>query len=263
MQLKRGRKLVFPAGLGFVFMSSPAQACFVAELEESGFAILPGLFTPAEVAALTDRVESAPAAGPNFRRSQQLFAIRNLLGEVPGLWAQLGTPALLELLQSLFPTGCRLVKAIYFDKPSLSNWLVAWHQDLMISVNQRAELPGYGPWTSKAGEVAVRPPAAVLEDMVTIRLHLDDCDAGNGALKVVLGSHRHGVLMPSAVAARTAALTVCPVPAGGVMLMKPLLLHASSRSTSARQRRVIHLEFSSVDLPAPLQWREGMALPSV
>jgi len=227
-----------------------------AALAQQDFAVLPELYSPAGVAALLACVERAPAQGPNFRRSRELFAIRNLLGEVPDLWPLLQTDALRQLLTDLFPAGCQLVKSIYFDKPAQSNWLVAWHQDLMISVSQRAELAGYGPWTNKDGDVAVLPPAAILENMVTLRIHLDDCDASNGALKVVPASHLAGVLSPGELPARTGNATVCEVPAGGAMLMKPLLLHASNRSTSARPRRVIHLEFASAELPAPLQWRE-------
>jgi ectoine hydroxylase-related dioxygenase (phytanoyl-CoA dioxygenase family) len=190
-----------------------------------------------------------------------VFAIRNLLGEVPALWPLLDTPALRGLLGELFPAGCHLNKAIYFDKPAGSNWLVAWHQDLMINVGRRAaDLPGFGPWTAKAGWVAVQPPPEVLENTVTLRLHLDACDATNGALKVVSGSHLGGVVPPETIAARTATATVCVVPAGGAMLMKPLLLHASNRSTSARPRRVIHLEFSAAELPGGLAWRERRAV---
>jgi hypothetical protein len=230
------------------------------QLATAGYAILPALYTPAEVAALLACVESAPAASPNFRRSQDVFAIRNLLGELPALGPLLATPALRRLLASLFPAGYHLTKAIYFDKPAKSNWLVAWHQDLMINVAQRADLPGFGPWTAKAGWVAVQPPAAVLENTVTIRLHLDGCDATNGALKVVPGSHCQGVVPAETIASHTATATVCAVPAGGAMLMKPLLLHASNRSTSARPRRVIHLEFSAEELPTGLAWRERLAL---
>jgi ectoine hydroxylase-related dioxygenase (phytanoyl-CoA dioxygenase family) len=189
-----------------------------------------------------------------------VFAIRNLLGEIPALLPLLNTVALQALLAELFPAGCHLTKAIYFDKPAHSNWLVAWHQDLMVNVDQRADLPGFGPWTAKAGWVAVQPPAPVLENTVTIRVHLDECDATNGALKVVPGSHRHGVLPAAAIASQTATAHVCAVPAGGAMLMKPLLLHASNRSTSNRPRRVIHLEFSSVELPAGLAWCERQTL---
>ncbi|WP_046242358.1 phytanoyl-CoA dioxygenase family protein [Hymenobacter terrenus] len=233
------------------FTSSQAQ-----QLQADGFVILPSLYQPDEIAALLQCVEKAPPSGPNFRRSQEVFAIRNLLGEVPGLWTLLNTTPLRTLLNQLFPQGCHVVKAIYFDKPPLSNWLVAWHQDLMINVDRRAELPGFGPWTSKPEGVSVQPPVAVLEDVCTIRIHLDDCDASNGALKVVPGSHQSGVVPMADIAAHTRDVTVCAVPAGGAMLMKPLLLHASNRSTSARPRRVVHLEFAAAELPEGLQWRE-------
>lgn len=226
------------------------------ELATQGFAVIPRLYAPAEITTLLHCLESAPVAGPNFRRSQDVFAIRNLVGEIPELLPLLHTPKLREVLAELFPAGCHLTKAIYFDKPAGSNWLVAWHQDLMINVAQRADQPGFGPWTAKTGWVAVQPPVWILENTVTLRLHLDDCDATNGALKVVPGSHRQGVVPPKAVAAQAATPSLCVVPAGGAMLMKPLLLHASSRSTSARPRRVIHLEFSSEELPAGLAWRE-------
>ena len=221
---------------------------------------MPGLFSPLEVAALLRCLESAPAAGPNFRRSQDVFAIRNLLGEIPELLPRLTTPKLREVLTELFPTGCHLTKAIYFDKPAGSNWLVAWHQDLMINVDRRADQPGFGPWTAKAGWVAVQPPVAILESTVTLRLHLDDCDATNGALKVVSGSHRRGVIPAEIIVNQTTTPTVCAVPAGGAMLMKPLLLHASGRSSGTRPRRVIHLEFSDAELPAGLAWRERRAV---
>jgi hypothetical protein len=231
------------------------------QLQTAGFAVLPRLYTAAEIAALLRCIEAAPAAGPNFRRSQDVFAIRNLLGEVPALWPLLDTPALRGLLGKLFPAGCHLTKGIYFDKPAGSNWLVAWHQDLMINVDRRVpNLPCFGPWTTKAGWVAVQPPVAVLENTVTIRLHLDDCDATNGALKVVPGSHQRGVVPAETIATHTATATVCAVPAGGAMLMKPLLLHASNRSTSDRPRRVIHLEFSAAELPEELAWCERRAV---
>lgn len=231
------------------------------QLQTAGFAIIPKLYTQPELGSLLHCIESAPVASPNFRRSQEVFAIRNLLGEIAALWSLLDTSNLRDLLNELFPAGCHLTKAIYFDKPAQSNWLVAWHQDLMVNVDRRADnLPGFGPWTTKAGWVAVQPPAVVLENTVTIRLHLDDCDATNGALKVVPGSHQRGVVPAETITSYTGTATVCAVPAGGAMLMKPLLLHASNRSTSDQPRRVIHLEFSAVELPAGLAWRERQAV---
>ena len=171
-----------PASEGKHQLPQSRAAEAVSSLREQGYATLPGIFTAEEVAGLLRTIESAEASSPNFRRRQDVFGIRNLLGEIPALREQLLTPALRQLLAALFPAGLpHLVKAIYFDKPAGSNWLVAWHQDVMISVQGRQDLPGYGPWTSKAGETSVLPPREVLESIITLRLHLDDCDATNGA----------------------------------------------------------------------------------
>ncbi|HEX8330944.1 MAG TPA: phytanoyl-CoA dioxygenase family protein [Hymenobacter sp.] len=227
------------------------------QFQTDGFAIVPRLYQDSEVAAMLQCLEAATTNGANFRRSQDLFAIRDLLGEVPALWPLLHTPALRSLLGGLFPGGCHVVKAIYFDKPAGSNWLVPWHQDLMINVDRKATgLPGFGPWTRKPEGVSVQPPVGVLENICTVRIHLDDCDANNGELRVVPASHRGGVVLAAGQPELTPAAVGCPVPAGGAMLMRPLLLHASSRSTSDRPRRVVHLEFSSFELPVELQWRE-------
>lgn len=230
-------------------------------LQEKGHATLPNFFSPEEIQALLHTIEAAEATSSNFRRSQDVFAIRNLLGEIPQLQEQLLTPRLRELLAAFFPEATpHLTKAIYFDKPAGSNWLVAWHQDVMISVDRRQELPGYGPWMSKGSDVTVLPPREILESIVALRLHLDDCDATNGALRVVPGSHRHGVIPNDQHPAYTPAAVTCEVPAGGLMLMQPLTLHASNRSTSSRPRRVIHLEFSAAELPGGLAWRERLEI---
>jgi hypothetical protein len=232
------------------------------QLVNGGYAILPGIYSAKEIVDLLRTVEAADTTSSNFRRSQDVFAIRNLLGEIPALQEQLLTPKLRQLLSVLFPSNTpHLTKAIYFDKPAGSNWLVAWHQDVMIAVDGRIDLPDYGPWTTKQGETTVLPPRQILESIVTIRLHLDDCDATNGALKVVPCSHQHGVIPNDQLPTYTPHAVTCVVPAGGVMLMKPLTLHGSNRSTSARPRRVIHLEFSAAELPQGLQWRERLDIP--
>lgn len=233
------------------------------DLAGQGYAVRPAIFSAEEVTALLRTIEAAAATSLNFRRSQDVFAIRHLLHEIPALWPRLLTPRLRQLLAGLFPKAePHLVKAIYFDKPAGSNWLVAWHQDVMVGVGARHEQPGYGPWSQKNGETTVLPPREILENIITLRLHLDDCDATNGALRVVPGSHRHGVIPNDELPAYTPRAVTCAVPAGGVMLMQPLTLHASPRSTSARPRRVIHLEFATAELPAGLRWRERRPMPT-
>ena len=53
----------------------------------------------------------------------------------------------------------------------------------------------------KANVLRVQPPAEVLEHMVSMRLHLDNCGEENGALRVIPGSHLHGRVPKKAVQA--------------------------------------------------------------
>jgi ectoine hydroxylase-related dioxygenase (phytanoyl-CoA dioxygenase family) len=148
------------------------------------------------------------------------------------------------------------VRATLFDKTAGANWRVPWHQDLTIPVAARAEVPGYGPWSVKAGVLHVQPPARVLEQMLSVRIHLDDCPASNGALRVLAGTHRLGRLTPGQIAEqrRREAPVACDVAAGGVLLMRPLLLHASYSASQAAHRRVIHIDYACHPLDGGLRW---------
>jgi ectoine hydroxylase-related dioxygenase (phytanoyl-CoA dioxygenase family) len=144
-----------------------------------------------------------------------------------------------------------------FDKTNGANWGVFWHQDLSIAVKSRYPHEGYRNWTYKAGIHCVQPPAEIMSRILAVRLHLDDCSAENGALKVLPGSHRSERLTTDRIeqfTGRTAEV-ICEVPAGGALLMNPLLLHSSSPMNRPGHRRVIHLEFAAEELPAPLEWR--------
>lgn len=149
-----------------------------------------------------------------------------------------------------------VVKSIYFDKPERSNWFVAWHQDLTISVDKKTDIRGYGPWTIKLNQFAVQPPLDILQDNFTIRIHLDDTDKGNGALKVIAGSHLKGVWRTDEFNSDMKIATGCNVRAGGMMIMRPLLMHASNRTTNNKRRRVIHIEFGKSRLPDEINWAE-------
>jgi len=150
----------------------------------------------------------------------------------------------------------RPVRAIYFDKGRDSNWLVAWHQDLTISVSVRLEVPGYGPWSLKNGVHHVQPPVELLQNMLTARVHLDDCDRTNGALRILPGSHNSGRLSAERIQQFRKETTevVCCALAGDVLLMRPLLLHSSGRSSCDRHRRVLHIEYTTDRLPMGLAW---------
>lgn len=189
-------------------------------------------------------------------RPDQAHGIRSLLRRSPVIdtWAR--SDAVLALL----PPGMQPVRAILFDKTPATNWKVAWHQDLTIAVQEKRDLPGYGPWSVKDGTVHVQPPMVVLEGMVTLRLHLDDTPETNGALKVIPGSHQRGRLDAETISQlrKTFPEHICEARAGDVLLMKPLTLHASSASAEPGHRRVVHVEYAPAGLLAPeLLWAEA------
>jgi ectoine hydroxylase-related dioxygenase (phytanoyl-CoA dioxygenase family) len=154
--------------------------------------------------------------------------------------------------------GAFPVRALFFDKLPRANWSVPWHQDFTIAVAERVEVPDFAGWSVKEGVIHVQAPAGILEKMVTLRLHLDDCDEENGALRVIRGSHRHGKLADADVERwkETGEVVTCAVPKGGVLLMRPLLLHASSPAKRPCHRRVLHLEYAAEPLPPGLRWYE-------
>lgn len=232
------------------------------QLVKDGFAVTKDVFSDDEIASILAAIESIDTSKPAFRKRADLFAIRRFLHEVPAAVPILFTERFQSCLHDFFGRDYFLVKSIYFDKPAQSNWFVPYHQDLTVSVDRKANVDGFGPWTVKQNQFAVQPPLPVLEANFTVRIHLDDADENNGALWVIPGSHTKGVYRPEHIDWSVETEAVCPVPRGGVMIMRPLLLHASSRTTNHKRRRVIHLEFSNQQLPPPLQWSERLnALP--
>lgn len=176
--------------------------------------------------------------------------------ELPQLEPVIFNNNLLRIIHHIGGKDFFVVKSIYFDKPPASNWYVAYHQDLTISVKEKTDMPGFGPWTVKQNQFAVQPPVGILENSFTIRIHLDETNEENGALKVIPGSHNKGIQRPEKIDWKKETQESCCVPKGGIMIMKPLLLHSSGRTTNDKRRRVVHIEFSNALLPGQLQWAE-------
>jgi len=228
------------------------------ELLERGFAIIPDVLDSSEIVRLISFLDNL-GQSESIRRKGGIFAIRNLLDVAPEIGELARATWMREIVNSILDAEAIPVRGILFDKTPEANWKVPWHQDVTIAVASKREVDGFGPWSIKAGVLHVQPPADVLESMVSVRMHLDPCGAENGALKVVAGSHRLGRL-PEAEVVRLAEgrhVGTCAVNAGDAVLMRPLLLHASSASTSPLHRRVIHFDFASSELPGGLQWAAG------
>jgi acyl carrier protein/ectoine hydroxylase-related dioxygenase (phytanoyl-CoA dioxygenase family) len=157
------------------------------------------------------------------------------------------------------------VKAILFDKTPDANWYVTWHQDLTIAVEDRIDLEGYGPWSVKDDIPHVQPPASVLENIVSLRIHLDNCPPENGPIKFIAGSHRCGILSSAEIAnwRETRTAVSCSANRGDVIVMRPLVLHSSSQATLPNHRRVLHIEYVGAELPSGLKWAESSGLDTV
>ena len=226
------------------------------DITENGFTTLGNIYSDQEIEQILLAIDQADDTNETFRKSADLFAIRQFLKEIPQTTNLIFNDNLKSVVTKLFGDNYFVVKSIYFDKPESSNWYVSYHQDLTISVDRKMELENYGPWTTKQNQFAVQPPLDILENIYTIRIHLDDTDENNGALRVIPRSHLKKIYRPETIDWATETDSICNVRKGGVMIMKPLILHSSNRTTNNKKRRVIHIEFSNKELPGELKWAE-------
>jgi ectoine hydroxylase-related dioxygenase (phytanoyl-CoA dioxygenase family) len=151
------------------------------------------------------------------------------------------------------------IQAIAFDKTPQTNWKVLWHQDVMFPFARTVSSPGYTLACEKDGIPYARPPVAVLEELTAVRLSLDPCDSENGPLRVSPGTHIEGIIPTDQITDRVsrAGEITCTNDAGDLLLMKPLLLHASSQATSPRHRRILHLVYHNGE-PVAEPWHRAV-----
>ena len=213
-------------------------------LKEHGAAHLSGAAAPFLV-ALEAVLAGLPADQAGIR-----------LHDVTGLGELLGPEALGSCAAQLLPGGAQPVRAILFDKSKAANWVLGWHQDRTIAVQARADVPGYGPWSVKAGLQHVEPPFTLIERMLTIRIHLDPVDETNAPLLIAPGSHRLGRIPESQVEAVVAqcGTATCLAERGDIWIYATPILHASAAATRPAHRRVLQMDYSADSLPAPLDW---------
>jgi len=209
-------------------------------LEANGYDILsPGL-TGEELLALR---QAFPPESPN-RRNLFLFSplVENLVRK--GSFS--------EAARQVLGPNAFAVRAIFFNKIEKANWHVPWHQDISIPIRARKEVSGFAAFNVKEGVLHANAPAAVLENLLILRLHLDPATAKNGAMRLIPGSHKFGRLSePPTV---HAAPVQPEIMAGEILRLRPLLFHASAHSISDHPRRVVHIEYSARELPGGLEW---------
>jgi ectoine hydroxylase-related dioxygenase (phytanoyl-CoA dioxygenase family) len=208
-------------------------------IEEQGFGVLPEVVLSRETRRLIDDLDQSP-----LRRRKA--GVRHALAH-PSVAALAREPRLLNIAQEVLGTEALPFRATLFDKSPQANWLVVWHQDTALPLRERHDAPSWGPWSVKDGVVYAHAPAGVLSQVLALRIHLDDSTADNGPLRVLPGTHTEGVLSDDAIREFVAQIepTDCLIPQGGVLAMRPLLIHASSKSQSEGLRRVLHIEYSA------------------
>ncbi len=206
--------------------------------DSAGFSIHPAVLGESEMERVGKAMERIP------RRSRA--GARHLMSD-PVVGPLARDERLVSLAEAILGGPATPYRATLFDKSQRSNWLVAWHQDTALSLRSRQDVPGWGPWSAKGGVVYAHAPAAVLEDVIALRVHLDDSTAANGPLRVLPGTHRLGILSDVQVAevARSIDARACTVGRGGVVTMRPLLVHASSKTSTGAPRRVLHIEYAA------------------
>ena len=212
------------------------------DLNENGFQIIPEALSGENCDALIGLLQTA---GDGMNRRQPHLK-----------QPQIAQALIASSIGELFSPPWKIIRSIFFDKTSKGNWSVPWHQDLTICLRERLDAPGFGPWSIKDGLHHVHAPAAVLDPIVTVRIHLDDCGPENGPLRVMPGSHKNGRLNDPSIEKFRGTHTefACTISKGGVLLMKPLLLHSSSRATNPTHRRILHFEVTTANLPFGLDW---------
>ncbi len=219
---------------------------------DAGYSIAEQVFNRREMARVCDAL-----AGADLARTKA--GARHIL-HVPEVRGLSTHPALVGLAATFIGAQPIPFRATLFDKSAVSNWLVAWHQDTALPLNQRVEDSAWGPWSVKGGVLHAIAPAAVLATMIALRVHLDDSTHANGPLRVLPSSHVRGVLTHEEIQQLAGVVTAveCVAPAGGVVAMRPLVVHASSKASEAQPRRVLHIEYAAtVDLGSGIELAVG------
>lgn len=216
---------------------------------EDGYEMIDEFLSHDQIISINSEIEAIelpPKAGGIRNVEKKLSSIRELAD----------SEQLKDQARKYLSGPASLVRAILFNKTAENNWLVTWHQDRTVAVSERFEKNEWGPWSVKDGVHHVQPPVDVLNQMVTFRIHLDDTNPKNGCLKVLPKSQEQGILDHGAIQeyAQNHSSVICEALEGSALVMRPHILHSSSKASNPSQRRVLHLEYSSFKLPSGVAW---------
>lgn len=218
--------------------------CALESVQTYGFALVPEVFPGQRIDGMLEEIArlSPVRTRAGFRHALRLDPVLKIAND----------PTLLNMARRILGPDAYPYRATLFDKSPASNWLVIWHQDIALPVRERANVPGWGPWSTKDGIAYTHAPADALSEVLALRVHLDDSTTHNGPLKVLPRTHNLGILCDDRLQelARQIPAVECVSPKGGVVAMRPLIVHASSKSQNERPRRVLHIEYAASEFIA-------------
>lgn len=216
---------------------------------EQGFEIVPDFMSTSWRNEILEEIEAQELA-------LETTGIRHIDKKLRSVANYISSSAFRDKSNAFVPEDAKLVRAIFFNKSPEANWYVTWHQDRTVAVSERFEASGWNAWSIKEDVLHVQPPLYVLNEMVTIRIHLDAAPLSNGCLQIIPGSHMLGLLSTEEIthAVKRGPVVVCEAEQCAALIMRPHLLHSSRKSQEPKNRRVLHLEFSNHILPDGINW---------
>lgn len=225
-------------------MTTPAS-----QLAEHGWTRLPAILSSARMSAWA----------PDEQLDAGLAGSRNLLDDATCRALVAPLRQALRRVDAITPDAVA-IQCTLFRKTADCNWKVPYHQDLSVPVAERIDHPALSGWSTKEDGHYVQPPASLLERLLAVRLHLDPCRAGDGALRVLQGTHATGRIAQETIPElrRDVHEAQCFADAGDAILMRPLLLHASSKADIPSGRRVLHFLFAPPEPGFGLRWRTSV-----
>ena len=221
----------------------------MSSFQESGFEFLLDFFSFDEMIDVYKEispVELGSLSG-GFRNAEKKFSSIHKL---------VNSTKLLKKAQDYLNGKPNVVRVILFNKSLKNNWMVPWHQDCTVAVSKKFDLNSWGPWSIKDGDYHVQPPLECLNDMVTFRIQIDDATIENGSLRILPNSHRFGFMTSEEINyyVKHYPFVSCELKSGSILAMRPLLLHSSPKTKVNTNRKIIHIEFSSYQLPNGINW---------
>lgn len=225
----------------------------VEKLYHEGFCTIPHVYTPKEVRRMKKLIYDYCRDNGYPKRDMR---VGTLLKRIPELKKVIFNANLLKILNAIDPR-LFLIRSVFTERVVPGDWDSFWHQDMFINATEKVDDKAFTGWEKKTDGYVAVAPEHYLHNAVTVRIHLDDAEESNGAMKVIPGSHQRKLLDEEmALLTRNSAAVICDMKACGIQIMKPLLVHATSRGISPKARRVIHLEFNMRDLPEGTDWAE-------